>query len=71
LQQVRDFLVGIAVMRAARLRPLAEQRVGLVEEQDSTPGVVHGVTDDFSYNVVEGGVHVHDFHATLVRPLLA
>jgi hypothetical protein len=30
------------------------------------PGIVHGATDDFSYNIVEGGVHVHDFHATLL-----
>jgi hypothetical protein len=29
-------------------------------------GYVHGATDDFSYNIVEGGVHVHDFHATLL-----
>jgi hypothetical protein len=33
------------------------------------PGLVHGVTDDFSYNIVEGGVHVHDFHATLLHLL--
>jgi hypothetical protein len=32
-------------------------------------GLVHGVTDDFSYNIVEGGVHVHDFHATLLHLL--
>jgi hypothetical protein len=33
------------------------------------PGLVHGATDDFSYNIVEGGVHVHDFHATLLHLL--
>jgi hypothetical protein len=33
------------------------------------PGLVHGETDDFSYNVAEGPVHVHDFHATLLRLL--
>jgi hypothetical protein len=33
------------------------------------PGLVHGVTDDFSYNIVDGGVHVHDFHATLLHLL--
>jgi uncharacterized protein (DUF1501 family) len=33
------------------------------------PGLVHGVTDDFSYNVVADGVHVHDFHATLLHLL--
>ena len=32
-------------------------------------GYVHGATDDFSYNIVEGGVHVHDFHATLLHLL--
>jgi len=33
------------------------------------PGLVHGATDDFSYNVLEGGVHVHDFQATLLHLL--
>jgi hypothetical protein len=33
------------------------------------PGLVYGATDDFSYNVIEGPVHVHDFHATLLRLL--
>ncbi|MGY8688919.1 MAG: DUF1501 domain-containing protein [Verrucomicrobiales bacterium] len=33
------------------------------------PGMSHGKTDDFGYNVVEGGVHVHDFHATLMHLL--
>jgi hypothetical protein len=28
------------------------------------PGVVHGETDDFSYNIVRDPVHIHDFHAT-------
>ena len=28
-------------------------------------GVTHGTTDDFAYNIVEGGVHVHDIHATI------
>jgi hypothetical protein len=32
-------------------------------------GYVHGATDDFSYNIVDGGVHVHDFHATMLRLL--
>lgn len=32
-------------------------------------GLVHGTTDDFSYNVLEGPVHVHDFHATLLHLL--
>ena len=33
------------------------------------PGLVYGATDDFSYNVVENPVHVHDFHATLLHLL--
>jgi Protein of unknown function (DUF1501) len=33
------------------------------------PGLVHGETDDFSYNVIENPVHVHDFHATLLHLL--
>ncbi len=32
-------------------------------------GMVYGKTDDFSYNVVEDGVHVHDFQATLMHLL--
>ena len=32
-------------------------------------GLVHGATDDFSYNVVADGVHVHDFHATMLHLL--
>ena len=34
-----------------------------------TAGLVFGATDDFSYNVVEQPVHVHDFHATLLHLL--
>lgn len=30
-------------------------------------GFVYGQTDDFSYNVVENPVHVHDFQATLLH----
>jgi uncharacterized protein DUF1501 len=33
------------------------------------PGLVFGATDDFSYNVVDEPVHVHDFHATLLHLL--
>ena len=33
LQQVGDLLVGVPVPRVLHLRPVAEQRVGLVEEQ--------------------------------------
>jgi hypothetical protein len=32
-------------------------------------GVSHGVTDEFGYNILEGGVHVHDFHATMLHLL--
>jgi hypothetical protein len=30
-------------------------------------GLAYGATDDFSYNVVENGVHVHDLNATILR----
>jgi len=33
------------------------------------PGTVYGETDEFSYNVVKDGVHVHDFHATMLHLL--
>ena len=33
------------------------------------PGVSLGVTDDFSYNVVEDPVHVHDLQATILNQL--
>lgn len=32
-------------------------------------GHVHGLTDDFGYNILDGGVHVHDLHATLLHLL--
>jgi uncharacterized protein (DUF1501 family) len=32
-------------------------------------GVVHGRTDDFSYNVEEDAVHIRDFHATILHCL--
>jgi hypothetical protein len=32
-------------------------------------GYKHGETDDFGYNVVKDGVHIHDFHATLMHLL--
>jgi arylsulfatase A-like enzyme len=33
------------------------------------PGINYGATDDYCYNVVENGVHIHDFHATLLHCL--
>lgn len=33
------------------------------------PGTTFGATDDFSYNIVEDPVHVHDFHATMLHLL--
>jgi uncharacterized protein (DUF1501 family) len=33
------------------------------------PGVVHGETCEFGYNVIRDPVHVHDLHATLLRLL--
>ena len=32
-------------------------------------GTIHGETDDFSYNILKDPVHVHDFHATVLRLL--
>ncbi len=32
-------------------------------------GVTHGETDDYSYNIVKDGVHIHDFHATILHLL--
>nr|WKN39447.1 DUF1501 domain-containing protein [Tunicatimonas sp. TK19036] len=32
-------------------------------------GMVYGATDDFSYNITENPVHVHDFQATLLHLL--
>ena len=31
------------------------------------PGVSHGETDEFSYNIADGPVHVHDFNATILH----
>ncbi len=31
------------------------------------PGIVHGATDDFGYNITEDPVHVHDLHATILH----
>ncbi|QEG43719.1 DUF1501 domain-containing protein [Roseimaritima ulvae] len=31
------------------------------------PGISYGTTDEFGYNVVENGVHVHDFNATILH----
>ncbi|NUM56594.1 MAG: DUF1501 domain-containing protein [Candidatus Hydrogenedentes bacterium] len=33
------------------------------------PGMVYGETDDFSYNIVENPVNVHDLHATILNQL--
>jgi hypothetical protein len=30
------------------------------------PGISHGRTDDYCYNIVEDPVHIHDFNATLL-----
>jgi hypothetical protein len=32
-------------------------------------GHVHGATDDFGFRAVEGKVHVHDLHATILHLL--
>jgi hypothetical protein len=33
------------------------------------PGLTHGETDDYCYNIVKDGVHVHDMHATMLKTL--
>ncbi|HVC97384.1 MAG TPA: DUF1501 domain-containing protein, partial [Pirellulales bacterium] len=33
------------------------------------PGLTHGETDDFCYNIVRDGVHIHDLNATVLRLL--
>ena len=33
------------------------------------PGVVYGETDDFSYNVLENPVHIHELNATILHCL--
>jgi hypothetical protein len=33
------------------------------------PGMTYGTTDEFSYNITEGQVHVHDLHATILHCL--
>ncbi|MBI2423366.1 MAG: DUF1501 domain-containing protein [Candidatus Hydrogenedentes bacterium] len=33
------------------------------------PGISYGETDEFGYNVAQNGVHVHDYHATLMHLL--
>jgi hypothetical protein len=32
-------------------------------------GVVHGASDEYGIRVSENGVHVHDFHATILHLL--
>jgi uncharacterized protein (DUF1501 family) len=31
------------------------------------PGMVHGASDEMAWKVAADGVHVHDFHATILR----
>lgn len=33
------------------------------------PGYTHGLTDEYSYNVLDDGVHIHDLHATILHLL--
>jgi hypothetical protein len=33
------------------------------------PGITHGETDDYCYNIVKDPVHVHDLNATILRQL--
>jgi hypothetical protein len=33
------------------------------------PGITWGRTDEYGYNIIDGGVHVHDLHATMLHLL--
>jgi hypothetical protein len=33
------------------------------------PGISYGETDEYGYNIVSDGVHVHDLHATMLHLL--
>ncbi len=33
------------------------------------PGITYGQTDEYGYNIVENGVHIHDLHATILHLL--
>jgi arylsulfatase A-like enzyme len=33
------------------------------------PGFIYGETDDFGYNIVKDGVHIHDLNATILQLL--
>jgi len=33
------------------------------------PGITHGESDEFGFNVVDGRVHIRDFHATILHQL--
>jgi hypothetical protein len=33
------------------------------------PGTLYGETDEFGYNVIKDGLHIHDFHATVLHLL--
>ena len=33
------------------------------------PGITHGASDDYGYNITENPVHVHDLHATMLHLL--
>jgi hypothetical protein len=31
------------------------------------PGMTHGETDDYGYNITRDPVHIHDLHATIMH----
>ena len=33
------------------------------------PGIAHGGTDEYGYEAIEGRVHMHDWHATVLHLL--
>ena len=50
-------------------RPLAASRPLAATGRRIRGGMTYGTTDDFGYNVATDGVHVRDFHATLLHLL--
>ena len=32
-------------------------------------GIVHGATDEYGYRAIDGKVHIHDLHATMLHQL--
>ena len=59
-------------MTARDIDERADHRCGTAEgpprlpSRGTKPGIAYGKTDDFSYNIVEDPVEVHDLNATML-----